>query len=212
MFNLNNMNNQLLIVANGRFPSHYIPLNILKKSKFIIACDGAVNQLNQRGYTPDLIIGDMDSISDEFKKKYKRKLIYRSNQNDNDLRKAINYCQINKLYNINIIGATGNREDHTLGNIFSINNLNFNFNIKLFTDSGCFTNINKPTLIHSFSKQQVSLFSENKNIKIKTYGLKYNYNNNTISSLFYGTLNESVHNKFFINITNNSLLILLKYP
>ena len=122
--------------------------------------------------------------------------LFIKNQNENDLRKAIDFCKINKLYNINIIGATGAREDHTLGNIFSINNLDINFNIKLFTDTGCFTAINKPTLIRSFPKQKLSLFSEYKHLKITTYGLKYNLNNDTINTLFYGTLNESIGNNY----------------
>ena len=206
------MNNQLLIVANGKFPTSKIPLNILQRSKFIIACDGAANKLEDHGYKPNLIIGDMDSISTSLRNKYKKNLIYIKNQNENDFRKAINFCKINKLYDINIIGATGKREDHTLGNIFSINNLDINFNIKLFTDSGCFITIKKPTLIKSFPKQKVSLFSENKYIKITTHGLKYNLNKEYISTLFYGTLNESLSNSFFIEVKDQSILLFLKYP
>ena len=206
------MNNQLLIVANGKFPTCKIPLNILQRSKFIIACDGAANTLDDYGYKPNLIIGDMDSISSAVKGKHKKRILNIKNQNENDLRKAIEFCKINKLYNINIIGATGAREDHTLGNIFSINNLDLNFNIKLFTDTGCFTAINKPTLIRSFPKQKLSLFSEYKHLKITTYGLKYNLNNECITTLFYGTLNESLGDSFFIEIKDESILLFLKYP
>ena len=60
MFNMNNIKNPLLIVANGKFPTNKIPLKILKNSKYIIACDGASNKLIRRGYTPKVIIGDMD--------------------------------------------------------------------------------------------------------------------------------------------------------
>ncbi len=50
MLKMNNINNPLLIVANGKFPNNKIPLRILKNSKFIIACDGAANKLNELGY------------------------------------------------------------------------------------------------------------------------------------------------------------------
>ena len=205
------MNNQLLIVANGKFPTNRIPLNILQKSKFIIACDGATNTLDSHGYKPNIIIGDMDSISTSLKDKYQKKIINIENQNENDLRKAINFCKINKFYDINIIGATGMREDHTLANIFSISNLDINFNIKIFTDSGCFIAINKPTLINSFPDQKVSLFSESKKLKITTYGLKYNLSKECITTLFYGALNESIGSSFFIEVNDNSVLLFLKY-
>ena len=50
------------IIANGNFPCHKIPLDILKKSNTIIACDGAANILDYKKYKIDYIIGDLDSI------------------------------------------------------------------------------------------------------------------------------------------------------
>ena len=207
---MNNINNPILIVANGEFPNHPIPINILKKSKFIIACDGASNKLDSLGYKPNIIIGDLDSINKNLMKKFKQKIIHIKNQEENDLRKVLQFCKINKLLNINIIGATGKREDHTIGNIFSLNSFK-DLNIKLFTNSGCFVNINRSTIFKSFKNQQVSLFTENKDLKIDTEGLKYNFNSSTISSLYSGTLNESIGSYFFIKIINGNLIVYLKY-
>ena len=92
-----------------------------------------------------------------------------------------------------------------------INNFNKELNIKIFTDYGCFVSINKPSFFNSFKHQQISLFTENKYLKINTYGLKYNIIDNTISSLFSGTLNESSGKRFFIDITDGDLIVYLKY-
>ena len=51
-----------VIVANGRFPSAELPLRLLKEAKTIIACDGAVKTLYEKGIHPDAIVGDLDSI------------------------------------------------------------------------------------------------------------------------------------------------------
>lgn len=51
-----------VIVANGRFPSAKLPLRLLKEAKTIIACDGAVKTLYEKGIHPDAIVGDLDSI------------------------------------------------------------------------------------------------------------------------------------------------------
>ena len=50
----------VVILANGDFPIHPIPLRILTDAKTIICCDGAVNNMETYGRVPDFIIGDMD--------------------------------------------------------------------------------------------------------------------------------------------------------
>ena len=70
----------VVILLNGDFPSHEIPLSVLNKSDYIICCDGAVNQLEEFGISPDLIIGDLDSINNDIKKKNTKKS-FRQNYN-----------------------------------------------------------------------------------------------------------------------------------
>ena len=91
---MNKLKNPLVIVANGEFPTHPIPLQILNKATSILACDGAANILVEKGYIPDIIIGDLDSLSDENKTKYNNRIMIEENQSQNDLRKAINYAKI----------------------------------------------------------------------------------------------------------------------
>ena len=71
----------------------------------------------------------------------------------------------NNIADITIIGASGKREDHTLGNIFSILDYK-DLNIKLYTDTGVFTCIHKNQKIESFKGQQVSIFTADNTIKI----------------------------------------------
>ena len=102
---MNKLKSPLLIVANGEFPSHSIPLEILTKANSIIACDGAADILLDRGYIPDIIIGDLDSISDDNKHKYKDNVIEIQDQSQNDFRKALNYARERNIFDISIIGA-----------------------------------------------------------------------------------------------------------
>ena len=117
---MNKLKNPLVIVSNGDFPTHSIPLKIIKETKSIIACDGAADKLINNGYTPNIIIGDLDSISNQSKIKFSDRLIEVNDQSNNDLRKAINYAVENDITDISIIGASGKREDHIIGNIFSL--------------------------------------------------------------------------------------------
>jgi len=207
---MNKLKNPLVIVANGEFPSHSIPLEILVKANSIIACDGAADVLIDKGYIPDAIIGDLDSISDINKEKYKNNIIEIQDQSENDLRKALNYATEHNIDNISIIGASGKREDHIIGNIFSLIKYK-NLNINLFTDTGFFTCIQESQTIKSFKGQQVSIFTSDNTIKISSNNLKYNFNNTTISSLYYGALNESTSGEFKLLISHGSLLIFQTY-
>ena len=55
----------VVILANGNFPTHPVPLQTLQGAKTIICCDGAAESLINSGRTPDIIIGDLDSLSEE---------------------------------------------------------------------------------------------------------------------------------------------------
>ena len=207
---MNKLKNPLVIVSNGDFPTHSIPLKILNEAKSILACDGAADKLINNGHTPNIIIGDLDSISNQSKIKFSDRLIEVNDQSENDLRKAINYAVKHSITDISIIGASGKREDHLIGNIFSLLDYK-DVNIKLFTDTGIFTCIHEDQKIESHKGQQVSIFSLDSTIKITSNSLKYNFNSNTISTLFYGTLNESINDFFEIKISHGSLLIYQTY-
>ena len=73
-----------VIVANGQFPTHEMPLAILRNAKCIVACDGAIRNVPQA----DVVIGDGDSVPE----KYHHLLIQVDEQDDNDLTKATHYC------------------------------------------------------------------------------------------------------------------------
>ena len=207
---MNKLKNPLVIVANGEFPTHSIPLQILNVATSILACDGAANTLVEKGYIPDIIIGDLDSLSDENKTKYNNRIILEENQSDNDLRKAINYSIKNNINTISVLGASGKREDHMIGNIFSLLDYK-DINIKIYTNTGIFSCIHKDQNIESFKGQQVSVFTEDTSIKVTSNNLKYNFNNNTISSIYIGTLNESLYDFFELKISHGSVLIFQTY-
>ena len=50
-----------ILLANGEFPTHPVPLRFLNSAETIICTDGSADKLLAHGRTPDVIIGDMDS-------------------------------------------------------------------------------------------------------------------------------------------------------
>ncbi len=68
---------------------------------------------------PDVIIGDLDSISAEALKEFKSvsKIIRLKRQNDTDVEKCLKYAISHKYDEALLVGATGNRLDHTFCNL-----------------------------------------------------------------------------------------------
>ena len=200
-----------ILLANGKFPEHRIPLDRISKSKNIICLDGAVNNLVKNNLEPTTIIGDLDSIDPDFKEIYSEIIIETPDQNKNDLEKGLDWIESQGYSDTTIIGATGLRDDHTLSNIFIIMEKNYQMNIKIITDYGTFQIIKEHKNINSFKGQPVSLFTLKKDSKITTSNLKYKLNNSRLSYLFYGALNESVSSSFSVDIDRGSALLYMAH-
>ena len=197
----------VVILAKGDYPTHPIPLRILKDSKTIICCDGAVNNLEANGIVPDFIMGDMDSISPDLKDKYSDIIISMSDQAENDLRKAISWAEENNVTKAAILGASGKRDDHSLANIFTLLQHPSKLDLTIHTNYGIFSVVKGEQKFDSFKGQQVSLFSADQNIEITSTYLMYNLNNKNLSNLYCGSLNESLNEVFTISISHGKILV-----
>lgn len=202
------MNTQNIILANGSFPKSEAILQLLDNAKQIICCDGAVNKLLKSGREPSIIIGDLDSVADQIKEQYKNKLIHIKEQETNDLTKAINWCVSQNIKDIIIVGATGEREDHTLANIALLSVYKELLNTEMVTDNGRFIPINKTTTFKASKGQQVSIFTQNPSLEVSSTGLKYPLQNLKLNNWWMGTLNEVIDNKFTISFHEKESVII----
>ena len=107
----------IVILAAGDFPRSNSVLHLLDEADMIICCDSAAVALLDSGRRPDLIVGDMDSLQAELRERYADRIRKIDEQEDNDLTKAVHAAMEYSPQCIHILGATGRREDHTLGNI-----------------------------------------------------------------------------------------------
>ncbi len=198
---------QTIILADGAFPKSEKLKNLLDNAKRIVCCDGAANKLVDSGREPDVIIGDLDSVRPELKIKYRDILIKVSDQDTNDLTKAVNLCVKNGWKDIVILGATGDREDHSIGNISLLASYSKVANVKILTDYGEFIAINRTAVFNSFPGQQVSVFSICAQLKISSEGLKYPLNEMKLTAWWMGTLNEAVADSFTISFEGDGDVI-----
>ena len=200
-----------VIVADGTFPQHEIPLGYLKNAKRIICCDGSAQNLLLTGMQPDAIVGDMDSLNDELANRFADRIYLYENQDTNDLTKAVSWCSDMGYKDIVIVGATGKREDHTLGNISLLAEYVRSVNVIMVTETGILRPLLKSSAISCFAGQQVSIFSIDPETKVTSFGLRYPLSKTKITNWWFATLNEALGNSFSLEFSQGRLIVYLKY-
>lgn len=164
---------KMLILCNGEPPSEKLFNKYRAKTAYFIAADGGANTARHLGYSPDVLIGDLDSFEDRDGDNFE--VIHKPDQESNDLEKALTLALQRGGSHIYILGATGLRLDHTLKNLSVLKHFNDQFEELYLID-----NFGKCQILpNSFSKglpigTSVSLFPlSGKVTNITTTGLKY---------------------------------------
>ncbi len=198
-----------VIIANGQFPTHPIPLSCIERANYIICSDGAANEFIKNGGNPNAIVGDCDSISKENRELYSNIIFPVKDQETNDLTKSVQFCVERGLKEIVIVGGTGKREDHTLGNISLLADYISIAKVVMVTNWGVFTPIISTTEFKSYKGEKISIFSIDQ-VKLKTENLKYPLNDRILTNWWQGSLNVSIANSFKI-ITSGRTIIFQAY-
>jgi len=197
-----------VIVADGTFPQHQIPLGYLKNAKRIICCDGSAQNLILAGMLPEAIVGDLDSLNDDLANRFSDRIILDESQETNDLTKAVSWCCKMGYKDIVIVGATGKREDHTIGNISLLAEYIKYLNVIMVTDTGILQSFLESSQISSFPGQQVSIFSIDPETEVTSHGLRYPLTRTKIKNWWFATLNESLGDSFSLEFYGRLIVYL----
>ncbi|MDL2255566.1 thiamine diphosphokinase [Parabacteroides sp. OttesenSCG-928-K15] len=200
-----------VVVADGLFPSRPSLLEILREAEIVIACDGATATLLEHNIIPTAIVGDMDSIPEALKKQFADRIHKDNDQECNDLTKAVRYAQSLQQREVLILGATGLREDHMLGNISLLADYAASFDqVEMASDHGLFTPISKTTTFASVPGQQVSFFSLHAGGLVTTDRLRYPLRDKDLTAWWQGTLNEALGTEFSLILSNEAKMIVFR--
>lgn len=205
------MSAKTVIISDGTFPEHDIPLGYLRDADMRVCCDGSAENLIIAGFVPDAIIGDMDSLNDELKIRLSDRIYVDDEQETNDLTKAVRWCHGSGYNDIVILGATGKREDHTLGNISLLADYSKFIKVKMVTDTGIFYPFLRSCKVDSFPGQQVSVFSIDPETEITSSGLVYPLNRKKLRNWWEATLNEAMGDNFELRFEGGPLLVFLEF-
>ncbi len=209
MITVTDFSPEAVILGAGDYPRHPIPRRWLQENAHVVCCDGAADRYLAEGHTPWRIIGDGDSLSAENRHTCASLFRLYADQDTNDQTKAMNYLRKKGFGRVAIVGATGRREDHALGNIsLLIDYMEQGMEARLYTDYGVFIPAQGEITVRCPVKTQVSIFNF-KAAHISAEGLRYPLSDFT--NWWQGTLNETIADTFTIR-AEGVYMLFINYP
>ncbi len=204
-----NFEPEALIVDAGSFPKNPIALGWLEKCRRVVCCDGAANRYLASGRVPWRIVGDCDSLSPEIMERYGEIVRRFPDQETNDQTKSVRYLASKGVKRIVILGATGMREDHTIGNIsLLVDYLREGIEARAYTDYGVFIPVTGDCEFECPAGTQISIFNFGAK-ELRSEGLRYPLRD--FDSWWQGTLNETTAPRFRFHADGYCLLF-INYP
>lgn len=217
------MRKNVVIICDGLFPKTEYPRYLIRTADFIICCDGSLVKFLRNSKAifgeerlPDLVIGDMDTLSTGLQKKYADIIVKESEQEHNDQTKAVRWAlgNISDIGAIHILGATGGRADHTIGNASLLMEYTRLFDLKdivleSVSDNGTIFPVTDTIEFECGTGREVSIFTPDNSLKIRSEGLMYPTDDVVFDNWWKATLNKSVQDKVRLEFSHKSMALIM---
>lgn len=217
------MHRDVVIICDGKFPKTEYPRYLIRSADFVICCDGALRKFLRNSISifgeerlPDLVIGDMDTLPAAMQKKYAGIIIKESEQEHNDQTKAVRWAMNNlkDVETIHILGGTGGRADHTIGNVSLLMEYTRMFDLKditieMVSDDGTIFPVNDTTEFECGPGRSISIFTPDNCLRIKSEGLMYPTDEVIFDNWWKATLNKTVQDKVRLVFSHRSMALIM---
>lgn len=213
----------VVIVGNGEFPRKEYPRYLIKSADIVVCCDRGAEKFIRATRSifgserlPDFVVGDMDSLSPALQKQLGDRVIHIAEQDDNDQTKAFRFIMENipGVSSIRILGATGLREDHTIGNLSLLMEYARTFNlsgieVEMVSDYSTAFAITDSSELHVGEGRRFSIFTPDNSLKIKSRGLKWPLDDVYFDNWWKATLNVATDNIVSLSFSHPSIALIV---
>lgn len=204
-----------LIISGGSIEDYNFLKKLVDKHNFIICADSGLDHMIKINVKANLVVGDLDSISEEgleFVKDSKINILkYPAQKNKTDTELAIDYLMDMGVSDINLTGVIGSRLDHSLANIYLLKKLyDRDIKAKIINENNIAQYVSEKLVLEKREDYFVSIIPISLNgIEVSLDGFLYSLENDFIefgSSL--GISNEIVDRFGTVTIHKGEALIL----
>lgn len=199
---------ETVVLAAGDFPRRGgAAWQLLAGAKRVVACDSAAAAYRRRFHRwPDVVVGDFDSLRCRDPGAGRRSpadagrapdLVRFTDQETNDLEKALVYCAMRGWKDPVVVGAAGRREDHTLGNVFRA----LDYGVETVTDYGRFVPVAGRASLAVAKGAPVSIFATDPKTRMTSKGLEWPLDGVRFRNLYCATLNRTTAKRIVLTAT-----------
>ena len=207
----------VVILCDGEFPRKPYPLYLLDSADAVVCCDGAaVKYLRRYDRLPEAVVGDMDTLSKKWQERLGAIIVHIEEQDDNDMTKAMRYVLEHhpEVTDIHILGATGRREDHTVGNLGLLMEYTRMFDLRdirveMVSDHSTAFAVTDSCELHLGAGRRVSLFSPDNSLTIRSEGLEWPTDRVVFDNWWPATLNRATADVVKLTFSHPSLALLV---
>ncbi len=191
---------RLAILAAGDYPRKDYPRYLLKSADVLVCCDSALESALRHGLKVDVVVGDMDSIKPAILNKFDGIKVHESEQDYNDLTKAMRYVmeKYPDIEEISILGATGKHEAHTIGNLSLLMTYEKwwrfwekGITVQIVSDYCTAFAVGQSCKLEVGEGRKVSFFCCDPTLRIHTSGLQWPLDNVEFGAWWKATLNRA---------------------
>ena len=205
------------MLANGQAPTKSVFNYLFAKGyETLICADGGANSAARIGLTPDFVIGDLDSIDEDvlalFQNLSNTEVIQITRQNDTDVEKALKHAIKMKFKEALLLGATGDRLDHTFCNLGISLKFDDKIKVKILHQKSLLAVYEDEVTLKTTPDEIVSLYAIGEDTRITTQGLKYPLKD---APLPFGkkesTSNVAVGEEVHLKIENGKIFVIREF-
>ena len=212
-------------MGNGQFPKKEYPLYLLESADYVVCCDGAIDTYLRhfRGRNlrrPDVVVGDMDSLSKNTAERFRDIAVKIDEQETNDQSKAFHYIleHFPDVDTIHILGATGKREDHTIGNLSLLmeyaremrrQDCGRTVSVDIVSDWSTAFAITDSCTLDVGEGRSVSIICPDNSLNIKSEGLVWPTDNVVFDNLWQATLNRASADRISLTFSHPSIALII---
>jgi len=204
-----------IILANGRPPEKAAVKFLYEKGyNYLICADGGADAALKLKLNPNVIIGDFDSVLPDTIKRFmdSAEIIQIKRQSDTDVEKALKFAIKNGFEQAVLLGATGDRLDHSFCNLGIVFKYFGKIEIILVSEQSVLTAHEKSVEINSFSGETISFYGVAENTKVTTKGFKYKLAD---ANIFFGgresTSNITTGKKARLEIKGGKIILIRNF-
>ncbi|MGN0191099.1 MAG: thiamine diphosphokinase [Candidatus Cryptobacteroides sp.] len=205
---------RIAIIANGDFPVSEFPRYLISSADAVVCCDGAIDNYLEfsGGRLPDAIVGDMDSIRDM--SHFEGIAVKIEEQDDADIAKAVKYAckRWSGATRVQIFGATGKCEDHTIGNYGQLMQLSKDLpgrNFEIISDYTTALVLTWNDVIDCGEGRTVSIFTPDNSLRLKSTGLQWPLDGVVFDNWWQGVRNRSCADRISIEFSHPSAVLVI---